>query len=223
MRELKLAPSVFGADLGDLRGQLRILEENQVELLHVDVMDGHFVEKMAFGPDHIRMLKGLTNLPLDCHLMIERPERQLQAIIDAGADIITIHQESTARLFSCLEKIRAAGKKCGVVLSPATPEETLKYVIDKIDMILLMTINPGEAGPGFHKELLDKIRNVRAMIGDRDIDLEVDGGIDDTNIRQCRDAGANVFVSGGYVFKGTIGDNLETLRKELAEEFSLQV
>lgn len=216
MKKMKLAPSVFGADLGNLKAQLQVLEENHVELLHVDVMDGHFVEKMAFGPDHIKMLKKMTAIPLDCHLMIEKPERQLQAVIDAGADIITIHQESTARLYSCLEKIRAAGRKCGVVLSPATPEETLKYVLEKIDMILLMSINPGEAGPGFHMELIEKMRNVSAMIGDRPIDLEVDGGIDNTNVKLCKAAGVNVFVSGGYVFQGDIAEKLRVLRAELA-------
>lgn len=165
MRTMKLAPSVFGAGIGNLSQQLKILEENNVELLHVDVMDGHFVEKMAFGPDHIKMLKELTTIPLDVHLMIEKPERKLDTIIDAGADIITIHQESTTRLYSCIEKIKSRGVKAGVVLSPATNEDTLKYVLDKIDMILLMTINPGEAGPGFHEELLTKIKNVRELIG----------------------------------------------------------
>lgn len=215
MREMKLAPSVFGADIGNLREQLRILEENNAEMLHVDVMDGHFVEKMAFGPDHINMLRDITKLPLDVHLMVEKPERILDAVMDAGADIITIHQESTARLYSCIERMKSRGLKAGVVLSPATCEESLKYVLDKIDMILLMTIHPGEAGPGFHKDLLEKIRNVRGMIGDRPIDLEVDGGIDHTNIGMCKEAGANVFVSGGYVFKGDIKENIASLRAEL--------
>ena len=210
MRTMKLAPSVFGAGIGNLSKQLKILE-----LLHVDVMDGHFVEKMAFGPDHIKMLKELTTIPLDVHLMIEKPERKLDTIIDAGADIITIHQESTTRLYSCIEKIKSRGVKAGVVLSPATNEDTLKYVLDKIDMILLMTINPGEAGPGFHEELLTKIKNVRELIGDRDIDLEVDGGIDNTNIAKCKEAGVNVFVSGGYVFKGDIAEKIKTLREAL--------
>ena len=163
MRTMKLAPSVFGAGIGNLSQQLKILEENNVELLHVDVMDGHFVEKMAFGPDHIKMLKELTTIPLDVHLMIEKPERKLDAIIDAGADIITIHQESTTRLYSCIEKIK----------------------------------------------------NVRELIGDRDIDLEVDGGIDNTNIAKCKEAGVNVFVSGGYVFKGDIAEKIKTLREAL--------
>ena len=210
MKEMKLAPSVFGANLGNLRKQLQILEGNDVELLHVDVMDGHFVEKMAFGPDHIKMLKDMTTIPLDVHLMIEKPERKLDEVIEAGADIITVHQESTSRLYSCIERIKAKGVKAGVVLSPATCEESLKYVLDQIDMILLMTINPGEAGPGFHMELLEKIANVRAMVGDRPIDIEVDGGIDNTNIGLCKEAGANVFVSGGYVFKGDIGEKIQT-------------
>ena len=147
--------------------------------------------------------------------MIEKPERKLDTIIDAGADIITIHQESTTRLYSCIEKIKSRGVKAGVVLSPATNEDTLKYVLDKIDMILLMTINPGEAGPGFHEELLTKIKNVRELIGDRDVDLEVDGGIDNTNIAKCKEAGVNVFVSGGYVFKGDIAEKIKTLREAL--------
>lgn len=213
MSDYKLAPSIFGADLSNLKEQIRILEDNDIEMLHVDVMDGHFVEKMAFGPDHIRMLKNMTSIPLDVHLMVEKPERILDAVIEAGADIITIHQESTTRLYSCLERIRAAGKKSGVVLSPATSEDTLKYVLDKIDMILLMTINPGEAGPGFRSELLKKIRNVKAYVFDRPIDIEVDGGIDNTNIGLCHEAGANVFVSGGYIFKGNISEKIQALRE----------
>lgn len=215
MREYKIAPSVFGADIGSLGEQLRVLEEHGADLLHIDVMDGHFVEKMAFGPDHIRMLKKLTRIPLDVHLMVERPERILDAVMGAGADVITVHQESTARLYSCLERIRAGEKKAGVVLSPATGEETLKYVLDEIDMILLMTINPGEKGPGFHRGLLKKIENVKEYIGNRPIDIEVDGGIDHTNIGLCRRAGANVFVSGSYVFQGDIGEKLRSLREAM--------
>lgn len=218
MRELKLAPSVFGADLGNLKKQLEILEENHVELLHVDVMDGHFVEKMAFGPDHIKMLKAMTKLPLDVHLMVEKPERILDAVLDAGADIITVHQESTSRLYSCIEKIKKAGKKAGIVLCPGTSITAVDTcILDKIDMILQMTINPGEAGQKFHPEITKKIKRIREYIGDRDIDIEVDGGIDNTNVSLCRDAGANVFVSGGYLFKGNIAGKIETLRVELGK------
>ncbi|MEE8884954.1 MAG: ribulose-phosphate 3-epimerase [Eubacteriales bacterium] len=216
MRKYKIAPSVFAADLGHLKDQLDILEENKAELLHVDVMDGHFVEKMAFGPDHIRSLRRMTGLPLDVHLMVEKPERILDAVLDAGADIVTVHVESTNRLYSCIEKITKAGKKAGIVLTPATSIETIDPCIKKnLSMILQMTINPGEGGQHFHPEILDKLRRINDWIGEDDIDLEVDGGIDASNIRQTAEAGANVFVSGGYLFRGDIADNLETLRNEL--------
>lgn len=216
-KEIKLAPSVFAADLGRLKEQLSVLEENHVELLHVDVMDGHFVERMAFGADHVRMLKQMTSLPLDVHLMVEKPEVHLESMITAGADIITVHQESTTRLLSCLQKIRERGVKAGVALSPATSEDTIRYLLDELDMILLMTVNPGEGGQHFLTAVVDKVRRVRAMIGDRDIDLEVDGGIDSRTIRICREAGANVFVSGGYLFKGDISTNISELRSNCIE------
>lgn len=212
-REIKLSPSVFVADLGRLKEQLTQLEENGIELLHVDVMDGHFVERIAFGADHVAALKRLTKLPLDVHLMIERPEHHLDSMIAAGADIITVHQEATTRLHSCMQKIRRAGVKSGVVLSPATSEDTIKYLLDEIDMVLLMTVNPGEGGQHFLPAVVDKIRRVRAMIGARDIDLEVDGSIDDKTITACYEAGANVFVSGGYLFKGNLSENIQALRK----------
>ena len=198
VRKIKLSPSIFAADLGELKNQIKELEDSQTELLHVDVMDGHFVERMAFGADHIKALKSMTDIPLDVHLMIEHPEVHIDSIADAGADIITIHQESTARVLSCLHKIRNRGIKAGIVLSPGTPEETIKYLLDDVDMILLMSVNPGEGGQHFLSSTVKKIKNVRAMIGDRDIDIEVDGSIDQKTIKPCYEAGANVFVSGGY-------------------------
>ena len=214
MREYKLSPSIYAADFGALREQIKLLEDSGVELLHCDVMDGHFVYNMGFGPAHIKMIKQMTKLPLDVHLMIERPERMLDQFIDAGADIIMFHQESTNRLYSCLEKTRLAGRKAGVVLCPATSIETVRYCLDQCDMILQMTINPGEDSP-FHPATLDKIRDLKKMIGDRDIDIEVDGGVTEKNIKLVRDAGANVFVSGGGVFKGDVAANIARLREEL--------
>lgn len=213
MREIKIAPSVFAADLGLLREQLAEMEQAGADLLHVDVMDGHFVERMAFGADHVRALRKLTRLPLDVHMMVERPENHLDSILDAGADIVTVHAEATTRLLSCMQKIHKAGTKAGVVLNPATSEETIRYILDDVDMILLMTVNPGEGGQYFLPAVLDKIKSVRGMIDERPIDLEVDGSIDDQVIWSCYEAGANVFVSGGYLFKGSITENIAKLRK----------
>lgn len=212
MREVKISPSIFAADLSMFREQIEELERNHAELLHIDVMDGHFVERMAFGADHIHMIKKMTNTPLDVHLMIDNPEEHIESVVNAGADIITIHQESTTRLLSCMQKIRKCGVKAGVVLSPATSEDTIRYLLDDVDMILLMTVNPGEGGQHFLTSVVEKIRRVNEMIGERDIDLEVDGSIDDQTIRLCREAGANVFVSGGYLFKN-ITKNMDALRK----------
>lgn len=210
-----IAPSIFGANLGKLEEEIRKMEENNVELIHLDVMDGHFVEKMAFGPDHIKAIKSMTKIPIDVHLMVERPERIIDSVIKSGADIITIHVESSARLNSCVEKIKHSGIKAGLVLSPQSSEQSIKYLIDKIDMILVMTINPGEDNLGFNNLMLDKIKNVKEMIGDREIDIEVDGSINNENIIDCKDAGANIFVVGSYLFKGDFSENLNLLRERL--------
>lgn len=201
-RAVKLAPSVFAADLARLPESVAALEAARVDLLHVDVMDGHFVEHMAFGATHVKMLKEMTSVPLDVHMMVERPERVLGAFLEAGADMVTVHWESTPCLLACIEQIKGAGAKAGAVLSPATPPEVLEYVLDELDMVLCMTINPGRRkGQAFMPSMLGKIRRLSEMIGDRDIDIEVDGGIDDKTARLARDAGTNVFVSGRYVLE----------------------
>lgn len=215
INNFKLSPSIFAADLSRLKSQLIELENNQVELLHVDVMDGHFVERIAFGADHIKALKKMTSLPLDVHLMVQNPEVHLDSIISAGADIITIHQEATNRHISCLQKIHKAGIKSGIVLNPGTSEENIKHLLEYIDMVLLMTVNPGEGGQHFLMSVIDKIKQVKAMVANYAIDIEVDGSIDDKTIKYCRDAGANVFVSGGYLFNGNISDNISKLRNSL--------
>lgn len=212
---MKLSPSVFAANIANLKEQIKILEDNKVELLHVDIMDGHFVSRIAFGADHVKMLKNMTNIPLDVHLMIENPENHIDSMIEAGADIITIHQESTTRLLSCLQKIKKRNVKAGVVLSPGTSEETIKYVLNEVDMILIMTVNPGEGGQSFIPDMVDKIKRVKEMIGGRNIDLEVDGGIDNVSGKMCKDAGATVFVSGGYLFNGNINENIKELREAI--------
>lgn len=214
-KTFKLSPSIFAADLGMLKEQLAELERNKVELLHVDVMDGNFVERIAFGADHIKALKKMTHLPLDVHLMIQNPEIHLDNIISAGADIITIHQEATKRHLSCLQKIHKAGIKAGIVLNPGTSEEHIKYLLNDIDMVLIMTVNPGEGGQHFLMPMIEKIKHVKEMVRNYDIDIEVDGSIDDKTIKYCRDAGANVFVSGGYLFSGNLSNNINKLRNSL--------
>ena len=157
----------------------------------------------------------MTKIPIDVHLMVEKPERIIDSVIKSGADIITIHVESSNRLNSCVEKIKNSGIKAGIVLSPQTSEHSLKYLIDKIDMVLVMTINPGEDNLGFNNLMLDKIKNIKKMIGDREIDIEVDGSINNENIIDCKDAGANIFVVGSYLFKGDFSENLNLLRERL--------
>lgn len=215
MREIKLSPSLFAADIVNLKEQLAILEKSKVDLLHVDVMDGTFVNRIAFGSDHIRMLKRHTSIPLDVHLMVVNPERHIDAMVDAGADIITVHQEATVMLYHCLQRIKAHGRKAGVVLSPATSLQTLEHVLDMTDMILLMTVNPGEGKQHFIDRMLPKIRALREMIGDRSIDIEVDGSIDDCTGALCLAAGANVFVSGGYAFSGDLAEKIKKLQNVL--------
>ena len=157
MRTAKLSPSLFAANIFDMKNQIKILQNNHVDLLHVDVMDGNFVSRMAFGADHIRMLKENTDIPLDVHMMVINPEKHLEAVIAAGADIITIHQEATNCLYHCLQTIKKAGRKAGVVLSPATHPANIEYVLDVVDMILIMTVNPGEGGQKFLPDMLIKL------------------------------------------------------------------
>lgn len=215
-REVKLSPSIYAADFGHLQDEIAAVEKAHVDMLHIDVMDGHFVELMAFGPDHVRMIRSMTSLPLDVHLMLERPERVIDMFIEAGADSISIHQESTVRLVSCLRGIHAAGIRTGVVLSPATSPETIRYALDDTDMVLVMTINPGEHGQRFQETIIQKIAATRELIRNYDIDIEVDGDINVRTIQAVRSAGANIFVSGRYLFSDPV-KHVRELR-ELAEE-----
>lgn len=215
MKRVKLSPSLFGADIFDLRSQIKILEKNQVDLLHIDVMDGNFVSRMAFGADHIKMIKQHTDIPLDVHMMVQNPEKHINNIIKAGADIITVHQESTDCLYHCLQIIKKAGIKAGVVLSPATNPVNIEYVKNLLDMVLIMTVNPGESGQKFLPDMLDKIQQVKTLIKNSNIDIEVDGNIDDKTAILCQQAGANIFVSGGYIFNNDIEIQIIKLQQVL--------
>ena len=199
---VKIAPSILSADFSKLGEEVLAVEKGGADYIHIDVMDGHFVPNITIGPLIVEAIRPVTKLPLDVHLMIENPDRYIEAFAKAGADYITVHVEACRHLHRTIQSIKSFGIKAGVVLNPATPVETIQHIIGDIDMVLLMSVNPGFGGQKFIPEVLPKIKKVKALAEQKgvDIEIEIDGGVNPETAKDCIEAGATVLVAGSAVY-----------------------
>ncbi len=207
---IKIAPSILASDFSRLGEEISRVEKAGADMIHLDVMDGHFVPNITIGPPVIRSIRKVTRLPFDVHLMIDNPERYIESFIDAGADMLSIHVENNTHLHRTIEMVKSHGCRASVVLNPATPLNALDLVLDKVDMVLLMTVDPGFGGQQYIESMTEKVRELRYMVTKRNLrlDIEVDGGIDLENIHRVTEAGANVIVAGSTIFNAHDTDEI---------------
>ena len=209
-KKIIIAPSLLAADFSDLKNEIEKVEKAGAEYLHLDVMDGTFVPNISFGAPVISSIRKHSNLVFDVHLMVENPDRFIIDFVDAGADIITVHVEATKHLNRTVQLIKSYGKKVGISLNPSTPLEMIKHELKNIDMVLIMTVNPGFGGQAFIENMTDKIKELRAL--DANIDIEVDGGINTETGKKVKESGANILVAGSYIFSGNYKEKIDSLK-----------